>query len=209
MRERIASTEKFGACLDIIDAGDDMDTPPPRGWFLGNVFCRQFVSSLLGDGGVGKTAVRYAHYLSVATKRDLVGERPWVRGRVLLLSLEDSDDELRRRMRAARMHHGISLAEVKGWLFYQALGHGDGKLMEQDAKGQLSVGALTARIEATIKRYKIDLVAFDPFVKSHAVTENDNNAIDAVVQVLANLGIKYNIGVDAPHHTSKGHSRTG
>jgi hypothetical protein len=107
------------------------------------------------------------------------------------------------------MHHGISRSEVKDWLYYQALGHGHGKLMQQDKSGRLSVGALTARIEATVKRHKIDLVAFDPFVKSHAVTENDNNAIDAVVQVLADLGIEYNIGVDAPHHTSKGQAEPG
>jgi hypothetical protein len=42
------------------DAGDDDQIPPPRGWLLGTSFCRGFASSLLGDGGVGKTALRYS-----------------------------------------------------------------------------------------------------------------------------------------------------
>lgn len=45
------------------DAGEDDRPIPPRGWLLGNSFCRRFVSSLIADGGVGKTAVRYAQYL--------------------------------------------------------------------------------------------------------------------------------------------------
>ncbi len=66
------------------DAGDEWDGDgefrpiPPRGWLLGNIFCRGFVSSLLGDGGAGKTALRYAQYLSLATGRSLTGEHVFV-----------------------------------------------------------------------------------------------------------------------------------
>ena len=80
------------------DAGDDDQIPPPRGWLLGTSFCRGFASSLLGDGGVGKTALRYAQMLSLATGRALTGEHVFQRCRVLILSLEDGPDELRRRL---------------------------------------------------------------------------------------------------------------
>ena len=79
------------------DTGDDTGIPPPRGWLLGNVFARRFVSSLLGEGAVGKTAVRYAQMLSLATGRELTGERVYQRCRVLVVSLEDDIDELRRQ----------------------------------------------------------------------------------------------------------------
>ena len=39
---------------DVLDAGNDLELPPPRAWLLGNVFCREFLSSLFGDGGIGK-----------------------------------------------------------------------------------------------------------------------------------------------------------
>ena len=61
-------------------------------------FCRGFASSLLGDGGVGKTALRYAQALSLATGCSLTGEHVFQRCRVLIVSLEDGRDELRRRI---------------------------------------------------------------------------------------------------------------
>jgi RecA-family ATPase len=91
----------------VLDAGDDIELPPPRAWLLGNVFCREFLSSLFGDGGIGKTALRYAQYLSLATGRSLTGEHVFQRCRVLIVSLEDNDAELRRRIWALRIHYKI------------------------------------------------------------------------------------------------------
>src|SRR5215216_3147130 len=87
-REHADSTSG-NAGLGEWDAGDDTGLPPPRGWLLGNIFCRGFLSSLLGDGAVGKTALRYAQYLSLATGRALTGEHVFQRCRVLIVSLED------------------------------------------------------------------------------------------------------------------------
>ena len=108
--------------LGVWDAGDDTAPIPPRGWLLGNTYCRRFLSSLVGDGGVGKTAVRYAQLLSAAIGRSLTGEHVFVRSRVLIISLEDDDTELRRRIRAACLHYGISQAALRGWLFLSAPG---------------------------------------------------------------------------------------
>jgi hypothetical protein len=59
-------------------------------------------------------------------------------------------------------------------------------------------------LDQTITELDSDLVALDPFVKTHNVGENNNDAIDAVAQVLTDMAHKHDIGVDAPHHTSKG-----
>src|SRR5262245_1346889 len=40
------------------NAAVDVELPPPRGWLLGNSLCRRFVSSVLADGGTGKSALR-------------------------------------------------------------------------------------------------------------------------------------------------------
>jgi hypothetical protein len=124
---------------------------------------------------------------------------------VLIISLEDDTSKLQRRLLAARIHHKIEAADLKGWLFYRAPGAAAGKLMTLDKKsGQTVRGKLAASIEATIIRRKIDLVAIDPFVKSHAVPENDNSIVDDVMQVLTDLAAKHNIAIDTPHHTAKG-----
>ena len=197
------------AILGVWDAGGDIELPPPRGWLLGNTFCRKFMSSLLGDGGVGKTAVRYAQVLSLTTGRQLTGEYVFQRCRVLVISLEDDADELRRRIRAARLHHKIDLSEVKGWLFLSAPGGSAGKLLSTDRAGKPVRGLLADKIAAEIVAHNIDLVVIDPFVKSHSVEENLNSIIDDVAQILTDLATKYNIAVDAPHHTSKGASDPG
>jgi hypothetical protein len=191
------------------NAADDVDAPPPRGWLLGVIFCRTFLSSLIGTGGVGKTALRYAQALSLATGRTLTNEHIFERCRVLIVSLEDDDKELCRRIRAARLHHKISLSELDGWLFLAAPGKKAGKLMEMDKRGRAVPGKLAANLEAAIVAHKIDLVMLDPFVKSHSVEENLNSAIDDVVQILTDLATKHNIAVDAPHHVRKGQMEPG
>ena len=200
---------KTPATLDEWDAGDDVEPPPPRGWLLGNSFARKFMSTLFGDGGVGKTAVRYAQLVSLAIGRPLTGEYVFQRCRVLIVSLEDDRDELRRRIRAVLLHHKIELSEVKGWLFLSAPGASGGKLMTLNNSGQTVRGRLADALEVAIVKHGIDVVTLDPFVKTHSVEENSNSAIDDVMQVLTDLAAKHNIAVDAPHHVSKGHSDPG
>ncbi len=89
------------AAFNVWNAGRVVGLPPPRGWLLGNAFCRKLISSLLGDGGVGKSALRYLQAISLASGRELTGEHIFGRTRVLIVSLEDDDDEARRRILAA------------------------------------------------------------------------------------------------------------
>src|SRR5947207_3054351 len=123
------------------------DRIPPRGWLLGNTFCRRFLSSLLGDGGLGKTSLRIAQLLACATGRRLTGEHVFRRCRVLLISFEDDRDELRRRIRAAMKHHGIAPADVKGWLILAA--PKGLKLMEKSSAGGERPGRLADLLRAT------------------------------------------------------------
>jgi AAA domain len=195
--------------LNIWSAGADIEKPPPRGWLLGNAFCRRFLSSLFGDGGVGKTAIRYAQVLALTTGRELIGEHVFQRCRVLIVSLEDDADELRRRILAPRLHYGIGASEVDGWLFLSAPGGGAGKLMAADPHGRAVTGQLAAKLEAAIVAHKIDLLMLDPFVKTHAIAENLNSQMDGVAQILTDLATKYDVAIDAPHHISKGTPEPG
>jgi AAA domain len=191
------------------DAGDDDQPVPPRGWLLGTTFCRGFVSSLLGEGAVGKTALRYAQALSLATGRSLTGEHVFQRSRVLIASLEDGRDELRRRIKAACLHHEIKRDELKSWLYLAALDKASGKLMTLDRHNRPVPGVLRAKLERTIASRKIDLAMLDPFIKTHTISENDNSGIDEVAQILTGIADTFNIAVDVPHHMSKGSADPG
>jgi hypothetical protein len=190
------------------DAGDDTGPIPPRGWLLGNTFCRRFISSLHAAGGTGKTALRIAQGLSLATGRPLTGEHVFRRCRVLLISLEDDRDELRRRVRAAMKHHGVRHEEVRGWLFLSTPATMGWKLAAV-CEGRVEPGELGVRLQETIKRLEIDVAILDPFIKSHAVEENDNGQIDIVAGILAQIATICDCAVDAPHHVAKGTAGPG
>jgi hypothetical protein len=189
------------AGIDVFDAGDDTELPPPRGWLLANQFCRKFLSSLVAPGAAGKTALRIAQLLSLASGRDLTGQHVFVRCRVLLLSFEDGRDELRRRVAAACIHHRVEYSELKGWLYY-ATPKGI-KLAELD-NGARKRGELEQHLRNKIAELNPDIVCLDPFVKTHGLEENDNSAMDFVCDLLATLADEFNIAVDAPHHSRKG-----
>ena len=98
---------------------------------------------------------------------------------------------------------------MDGWLWICAPGAQAGKLMTLDRKGRAEIGALAGKIERAIVRRKADIISLDPFVKTHGVFENDNNLIDQVAQILANLAAKHDIAVDTPHHVKKGAPEPG
>lgn len=187
----------------ILDAGEDDAPIAPRGWLLGNTFCRGFISGLLAQGASGKTALRVAQALALATGRELTGEHVFERCRVLIVSLEDGSDELRRRVRAARLHHGIPAGEVTGRLFMWAPA---GMKIAQQREGSRGIvpGKLEHMLRDEIKSRRIDLVMIDPLLKAHDAEENDNKAIDAVAIILARLATDLNCAVDTCHHAPKG-----
>jgi hypothetical protein len=115
-------------------------TIPLREWLLGTTFCRKFLSGLVGAGGDGKTATRYAQYVAVASGKDLTGEYVHQRSRVLICCLEDSVEEVQRRIAAVMLHHGVAAQELDGWLYY-CVPRGL-KLLTVDPRGNRTVGPL-------------------------------------------------------------------
>jgi hypothetical protein len=186
--------------LDVWSAAD-AELPPPRGWLLGNAFCRKFVSSIVAEGGTGKSALRMAQVLALASGKQLTGEYIFVRSRVLIVSLEDDEDELNRRLFAACLHHEIDMEDLRDWLFLSAP---TGKIMQLDASGRPVVGALARKLTATVKARKIDMITLDPFIKTHSIEENNNSLVDEVVQVLTGMAAQFNVAIDVPHHVAKG-----
>ena len=190
------------------DAGDDEEDIPPRGWLLGNTFCRGFISSVLAEGGTGKTALRIAQVLALASGRPLTGEHVFQRCRCLLVSLEDGRDELRRRVRAAMRFYNLAPADIRGWLYLAVPGPAGGKLATTE-NGAHRTGPLAEWLHNEIGRLDLDLVSLDPLVKAHGVEENANNAVDFVAGILSQIAIEHDVAVDVPHHVSKGASDPG
>ena len=73
----------------------------------------------------------------------------------------------------------------------------------------MMAGKLGAALERSITRRSAGTVFLDPFVKTHSVGENDNMAIDFVVEILAELAIRLDCAICSPHHTRKGAADPG
>ena len=122
--------------------------------------------------------------------------------KVLIVCLEDDMKELRRRVRAAMLHHGVSTADVKGWLVLTT--PRKLKIAELDKRGKVAVeGPLLRALTKLVDDHKFDLVCIDPAVKAHAVVENDNPQMDVFATMLADLSQEKNIAVDLLSHERK------
>ncbi len=207
LKQAKAQADQGGSLFGEWNAGYDIALPPPRGWLLGNMFARQYLSILVAEGGVGKSAVYYLQLLSLALGRSLAGDHVFQRCRVLIMCLEDNAQELRRRIAALRMFYDIKPEELKDWLILYAPKDDAaiklGKLMTLDRRGRPMPGELAAKLEAMVQHYKLDVIVIDPFIKAHSVSENDNEQIDMVASVLTGLAIKHNVAVALTHHTGK------
>ena len=190
------------------DFGEDNEPIPPRGWLLGNLLCRQFLSAIFGDGAVGKTALIIAMALSLAADRNLIGEHVFLRCRVLLICFEDGKAELRRRLTAAMLHYGISKADIRGHLFIATVNRSDAKLAHSK-NGEVTVGKLRDALDQSIVRRNADATFLDSLVKAHAVGENNNSEIDFVAEILGELSVKHDCSFCSPHHTRKGPAEPG
>jgi hypothetical protein len=187
--------------LDEWDAGDEPGPIPPREWLLGNQFCRGFISSIVAAGGCGKTALRLLQFISLAIGRSLCGQHVFRRCRVLVISLEDDRHELQRRIKAVLDRYGIARAELKGWLFCASPKLA--KLAEMKNRTR-AIGPLEQQIRDAVERRQPDLIALDPFVKTHSLEENDSGDMDFVCDLLARMAVEFNLAVDSPHHVHKG-----
>jgi DNA polymerase bacteriophage-type len=185
------------------DAGSllDQGLPPPREWIYGRQLCRCFASSLVAPGDIGKTTMRLIQAVELATGRELLGHRIYQRCRVLVVCLEDDRNELHRRLLAICKHHQVDPADLKGWLFCADI---NGPKLVEAVDGVRLLGALEPMLRKAIELRRPGVVILDPFVKLHALDENNNPDMDFVCSQLVNLAKKYNIAIDSPAHTRKG-----
>jgi hypothetical protein len=204
--ERRAAATIAGHGLDEWDAGEDPGPIPPRQWLLGNQFCAGFISCLVSAGGVGKSSLRLLQYISMALGRPLCGQHVFHRCRVLLISLEDDDDELQRRIQAVLDHFQIARNELKGWLFCKYVKRSKIAKLEN---GERVAGPLEQQIHNAIAHRQPDLVALDPFVKLHSLGESDSGDMNFVCDLLSAIAIDEKIAVDIPHHVHKGQLTPG
>ena len=125
-----------------------------------------------------------------------------------LYNTEDPFDELDRRVAAAVIHYKLTKADLKNF-FYSSGQTSPFKLAEGKKDGVEIKEQVIATIIKEIKERGIELFVIDPFIRCHGVNENDNNAIDIVVQQLTRIASETKCAISIAHHTRKGNDAPG
>lgn len=154
---------------------------PQRRWLYGDSYIRSFVSVLASTGGAGKTTLYVVEALAISTGRDLLGIKPAEQTGVWIMNLEDPADEMERRISAAALHYGLEQADIEGRLFVDAGRAQPLVVAAQTREGITIHQPVVDAIVAQIRSKNIGVLIVDPFVASHSVNENDNQAINAVL----------------------------
>lgn len=178
---------------------------PPREWLYGRHFIRKFLSLDIAAGGVGKSSVKVVEALAMASQKPLLGkevqiDRPL---NVWLYNLEDPDEETERRIHAAAIRYGVTEEDLEGRLFVNSGRDQPLVMAEETHNGARILRPVVDALIEQIERRWIDVLILDPFVSSHAVSENDNRAIDMVAKEWSRIADVCNCSINLVHHIRK------
>ncbi|BBZ97464.1 hypothetical protein BRDID11004_16240 [Bradyrhizobium diazoefficiens] len=176
---------------------------PPREFLYGCRLIRKYATATIAPGGVGKTALEVAEVLSMVSGKALLGvQTPQLR--VWLWSLEDPREEMVRRIQATAKHYNLTAENIADRLFLDSGREQPLVIAEMQRNGVVIYRPVVEALIAQLKERAIDILIIDPFVSCHRVTENDNNAIDAVTKEWARVADAANCAVELVHHVRKG-----
>jgi putative DNA primase/helicase len=158
-------------------------------WLWEGYFPAGMLVGLIGDGGLGKSLITLDLVARLTTGRDMPDGSPGVTGAALVLSTEDMDTVVKRRL----MHAGADLSRVY-------LGDEEDESWEfpRDAK----------RLERDINRLGVRLVILDP-VKDytpHARDRDDKSVRQALVP-LRNVAQRTSATIVIVRHVNKGQGK--
>lgn len=176
----------------------------PRRWIYAHHYLRSFVSVLASAGGIGKTSLQIVEALAIVTGRPLLGEEVKEKTNVWLVNLEDPMGEMQRRVVAAMRHYGIKPEEVRGRLFVNAGRDFSLKFGIQTRDGVLPNTKLVEYLCEKIPQKQIGCCFIDPFVNAHAINENDNMAVNAIVAEIRRVADETKCAIGLVHHIRKG-----
>ena len=95
-----------------VDRASRFSNIPHRKWLYGHDLVRGELTVIGSPGGAGKSSLAIGMAICVATNREQLGEK--IRGgtglKALVINGEDSTDEIRRRVHAFCLAHGIAEA---------------------------------------------------------------------------------------------------
>lgn len=176
-------------------------TPPPRAWTWEGWIPAGRVTSLMGDGGVGKSIVSQTIATACASSRGELYGVPITAGVALGLFAEEEQEELERRQRPICEMLGVQLASLDDLHLLSLFG--EDNIIARYEQGIVWPTALYQRIEATCARLRPHLLVIDPGADFYGGNPISQSEVRQFVQViLGGLCKRYGCTVLLPMHPS-------
>lgn len=186
---------------------------PPRRWFIQDWLAADEGYTVLfsGRGGTGKSGLALDLMHSLATGEPFVGQPVLRRGRTMVVSCEDSEEELARRIhRRSRLdQRPVPPGVARVWC---RLGH-DNILCAPDRRGLLQEEPFMAELRARGREHfgtEGGVLILDTLADMYAGNENDRSQVSQFVKYHLNkLGAELGVTIVVLAHPSKLPSATG
>lgn len=166
-------------------------------------YIRQFLSSTIAPSKVGKSSLIIAEALAMTSGKPLLGVTPAGPLRVWMWNGEDPIEELQRRIVACMQLYGLSAEDIGDRLFIDTGRKMPIILATQQKSGAVIAEPVERALIETLLNNRIDVMQVDPFISSHRVSENDNNAIDLVAKRWGKCADITRCAIEIPHHSRK------
>ena len=176
------------------------DKPVPhREWLVDALVPMKTITLFSGDGGTGKSLLALQLAVAVASGGMWLG-RQVKQGRAIVLSAEDDDDELHRRVADVLRSTGGTYDGLAG-LTLRSLA-GEDALLAVDTQLALMQTELFAELEARAADEQPSLIIIDTLADVYPANENDRAKVRQFIGILRGLALRQRCAVMLLGHPS-------
>jgi hypothetical protein len=181
----------------------EADIPPWR-WLYGRFLLRGEVAGSAAMGGTGKSTLALVEALAMNSGRKLLHEDVPAPLRVVLINLEDTRNTMEKRIAALMRHFGLTPADISDRLIILGKGEVKVKVARQKRSGDVERNETVIKaLIGLMREHHADVLSIDSFIRTHKVNENDNSAIQEVVECFEDIALGADCAVHLWHHTRK------
>ena len=163
---------------------------------------RKFVSGTVAPGGFGKTFLIVGEALAYLTGKAILGFEP-VEPINVCIWCEDPMEELEARFAAALKLHKLTESDLKARIVLMSARQ-DEMIIAREVRGQtMIVKPVIDNVIQQMREFNIGIKYIDPFIKTHALKENDNVAMDFAGKQWNYVAEQTGAAIDLLFHTRK------
>ena len=160
-------------------------------WLYGWHLLRSEVAGTAAMGGTGKSTLSIVEALAMASGRALLGPFVPTPLRVVLINLEDTRNTMDKRIAAVMRQYDLTAADVGNRLIVIAKGEVKVKIAKQRRSGDVERNEQDiAALIRLMREHRADVLSVDSFIRTHRVNENDNSAIQEVVECFEDVAVE-------------------